>query len=345
MLLLSVIFNKKIRKPLIQLASQNKNMAGLEEDFETDELKCLDMALARGTHERYLKENYIKSLYLYNLLTGGEMPLFIPQKDLSYLKETFDGNYYCVLLLKVQELQKNQNKVPAEPSVRQEEYKLYRYTVCNLSDEIFGEAFCCKAVDMGENQVAILFFLQKKAVSEEYILCFKQLKGFAGNMFPITVSGSLGAIVEDRKDIYVSYHNAKQYLEMNQLINREELINANNQASANYQEKNKKLVEAIREYTEYNFNNPDLSLKSISNTFGLSTTYIGKIFRSIQGEAYSTYVTNYRLEKSKLALIQTTKTVNEIANEFGFANSTYFATLFKNTYGMTPTTFRSKKHK
>lgn len=340
--LLSVIFNKKIRKPLIQLARQNKNMAGLDEGFETDELKCLDMALARGTHEKYLKENYIKTLYLYNLLTGEEMPLFIPQKDLNYLKENYSGNYYCVLLLKVRELAKLQDSEPEELSVKQEEYKLYRYTVCNLSDEIFSEDFRCKAVDMGEDQVGILFFLDKKAVSEEYILCFKQIKGFAEKMFPITISGSLGIVVEERKDIYVSYHKAKQYLEMNQLIGREELIDANNQVSANYQEKNKKLVESILEYTEYNFNNPDLSLKSISQIFGLSTTYLGKIFRSVQGEAYSSYVTNYRLEKSKLALLQTAKTVNEIASEAGFTNSTYFATLFKNTYGMTPTAFRSK---
>jgi YesN/AraC family two-component response regulator len=104
-------------------------------------------------------------------------------------------------------------------------------------------------------------------------------------------------------------------------------------------------VDSILEYTEYNFYNPELSLKNISQIFGLSTTYLGKIFKSIQGEAYSTYLTNYRLEKSKLALVQTTKTVNEITGEIGLTNSTYFATLFKNTYGMTPTAFRSRHNK
>jgi YesN/AraC family two-component response regulator len=152
-------------------------------------------------------------------------------------------------------------------------------------------------------------------------------------------------IVDRQKDIVISYQKARQYLEMNQLINREELIDSNNQVSINYQEKNKKLVDSILEYTEYNFNNPELSLKNISQIFGLSTTYLGKIFKSIQGEAYSTYLTNYRLEKSKLALIRTTKAVNEIASEIGFTNSTYYATLFKNTYGITPTVFRSRHNK
>lgn len=95
------------------------------------------------------------------------------------------------------------------------------------------------------------------------------------------------------------------------------------------------------EYTNSNFKNPDLSLKSISQVFGLSTTYIGKIFKSIQGESYSNYVMNYRLEKTKVALLDKTKTINDIAIEFGFTNSAYYASLFKNAYGMTPTVFRN----
>lgn len=337
--LLSVIFNKKIRKPLTKLVEQYRNMMGSEDYIEADELKYLDTALARGKHEMYLRERYIRTLYLHNLMIGEQMPLFVPQKDIISMETQYKADFYCVMLLRIQNLEQ------LEDSVREEEYKLYRYIIGNLSDEIFGSSFHCKAVDMGEELVGVLFFLDEKAIAEEYVLFFKQLKDFAERTFRITVSGSLGQIVDRQKDIVVSYQKARQYLEMNQLISREELIDSNNQVSINYQEKNKKLAESILEYTEYNFNNPELSLKNISQIFGLSTTYLGKIFKSIQGEAYSTYVTNYRLEKSKLALLQTTKTVNEIASEIGFTNSTYFATLFKNTYGMTPTAFRNRSNK
>lgn len=334
--LLSVIFNKKIRKPLTKLMEQYRNMMGSEDYLETDELKYLDTALARGKHEMYLRERYIRTLYLHNLMIGELMPLLMPQRDISSMEKQYYANYYCVMLLRIQNLEQ------LEDTTKEEEYKLYRYIICNLSDEIFGSGFKCKAVDMGEELVGVLFFLEEKDIAEEYVLLFKQLKDFAERTFHITVFGSLGKIVDSQKDIGISCQKARQYLEMNQLISREELIDSNNQVSINYQEKNKKLVDSILEYTDYNFCNPELSLKNISQIFGLSTTYLGKIFKSIQGEAYSTYVTNYRLEKSKLALLQTTKTVNEIAGEIGFTNSTYFATLFKNTYGMTPTAFRSR---
>ncbi len=333
---LSVIFNRKIRKPLTKLVEQYQNMMGYEDYIETDELKYLDTALARGKHEMYLREKYIRTLYLHNLMVGEQMPLYVPTKDINFMEKQYTADFYCVMLLRIHNLEQQ------EDTSDEEEYKLYRYIICNLSDEIFGSGFECKAVDMGEELVSVLFFLEEKVVAEEYVLFFKQLKDFAEKTFRITVSGSLGQIVDSQKDIAISYQKARQYLEMNQLISREELIDANNQVSINYQEKNKKLVASIMEYTEYNFNNPELSLKNISQIFGLSTTYLGKIFKSIQGEAYSTFVTNYRLEKSKLALLETTKTVNEIAGEIGFTNSTYFATLFKNTYGMTPTAFRSR---
>ena len=336
--LISAVFNKKIRKPLAILVEQCRNMMGYEDGPEMDELKYLDTAIARGKHEMYLREKYIRTLYLHNLMVGEPMPLFVPQKDVCSMEKQYSANFYCVMLLHIQNLEE------LTDTVREEEFKLYRYVVGNLADEIFGSCFQCKSVDMGDELVGVLFFLEDKSMAEEYVLFFKQLKEFAEKTFRINVSGSLGQIVAVQKSIRISYHKAKQYLEMNQLINREEIIDSNNQVSINYQEKNKKLVDSILEYTEYNFNNAELSLKNISQIFGLSTTYLGKIFKSIQGEAYSTYLTNYRLEKSKLALLQTKKTVNEIAAEIGFTNSTYFATLFKNTYGLTPTAFRSRNN-
>ncbi len=334
-LLISTVFNYEIRKLLNRLINRCRTMIESEESYENDELKYLDIALARGKHEKYLRENYIRELYLHNIILGEQMPLFVLQKDLDRLKEKYHAEYYCVMLLKIQ------NLIPLEDTSREDEYKLYRYVICNLSDEIFGKNFSCKSADMGEELVALLFFLDKKDMEGDYVLCFRQLKEYIEEIFQITVSGSLGLIVEEAKDIFVSYQKARQYLEMNELISREELIDANNRISINYQEKNRKLVESIIEYTEYNFDNPDLSLKSISQIFGLSTTYLGKIFRSIQEEAYASFVTNYRLEKSKTILLHTTKTIHEIAQEIGFTNSAYYATLFKNTYGITPTAFRN----
>ena len=334
-LLITILFNKKIKKPLIQLVNKCRSGADAAELHDMDELRYLDIAIARGKQERYAHQNYIRTQFLRCLLLGHQMPVMIPDHEIKQIRAKYTAGHYCVLILKIQGLK------PLEEAEREEEFKIYRYTICNLADEIFEKSFRCKSVDIGNDLAGVLFMLDQKDISEEYMLMFKQLKQFAEEMIHITVSGSLGLIVDRQRDVSISYQKARQYLEMNQLIGREELIDSNNHVTANYHEKNKKLVDSILEYTGSNYKNPDLSLKSVSQVFGLSTTYVGKIFKSIQGESYSNYVMNYRLEKTKTALLETTKTINEIAIEYGFTNSAYYATVFKNAYGMTPTAFRN----
>ena len=82
-------------------------------------------------------------------------------------------------------------------------------------------------------------------------------------------------------------------------------------------------------------------MKSIAQTFNLSPTYLGKIFKSIKKCSYSVFLTNYRLERSKTLLLETSKPISEIALEVGFANSSYYATVFKGAYGMTPSVYRN----
>ena len=250
------------------------------------------------------------------------------------LRQEFYAAFYCVLLIEIQPLQE-----PAEQE-KAEEYKIYRYTVCNLADEIFGESFPCKTVETGETTVAVLLMTEKEVVSDEYILCFRQLKEFVEKQVGISANGSLGSVVAAQNEICLSYEKARQYLEMSRLIGRDKLVDSNNAASASYQEKNEKLVESIKEYAKLYFTDPELSLKSISQQFELSTTYLGKIFKSIRGVSFSAYVTQYRLEQSKVILMETNRTVAEIAEQVGFSNSTYYTTVFRNLYGITPSAFR-----
>lgn len=335
-ILISVLFSRKLRKPLVQLVNKCRATVGAEELYDEDELQFIDKAIARVEHERYQSERYVQAQFLRNLMLGQEMPFFVSREITERLKEEFKAAFYCVLLMKIEPLQE-----PNEQE-RAEEYKIYRYTVCNLADEIFGESFACKTVETGEKTVAVLLMPEKEVVSDEYILCFRQLKEFVEKQVGISVNGSLGSVVDRQSEICLSFAKAKQYLEMSRLIGRDKLVDSNNAASANYQEKNEKLVESIEEYAKLNLADSGLSLKSISQNFGLSTTYLGKIFKSIRGISFSAYVTQCRLEQSCVMLRETNRTVSEIADQVGFSNSTYYTTVFKNAYGITPSAYRSK---
>lgn len=334
----STLFSKKMQKPLIQLVNKCRGTVGMDESFTEDEWLYIDKTIARIGHEKYMNENYIKSQFLKNLILGHGMPFLLPKERLDSLSEKYKSSCYAVLLVKIQSIHDiTENRL-------EEEFNIYRFTICNLADEIFGENYRCKTVDLDEDMVAVLLMLDNCSIPDNYILCFNKLKEFTRDNVGIILSGSLGCIVDDQNEIYISYQKANQYMKVSNLIGKNELINSNNISNISYQEKNQKLVESIIEYTQLNYINPDLSLKSISQMFNLSTTYVGKIFKSIQGSSYSSYLTNYRLEESKIQLMETSKTVNEIASELGFTNSTYFTTVFKNTFGMTPTIFRNRSN-
>ncbi|MDD6175608.1 MAG: helix-turn-helix transcriptional regulator [Firmicutes bacterium] len=334
--LISVLFSHKLQKPLRQLVNKCRATVGAEELHDEDELQFIDKAITRVEHERYQSEHYVQAQFLRNLMLGQEMPFFVSREITERFGKKFHSAFYCVLLIEIQPMKELSERERAE------EYKIYRYTVCNLADEIFGEDFSCKTVETGEKTVAVLLMLEQETVSEKYVLCFRQLKEFVEKQVDISVNGSLGSVVDRQNEICLSFTKAKQYLEMSRLIGRDKLVDSNNASNSNYQEKNEKLVESIEEYAKLNLSDPGLSLKSLSQNFGLSTTYLGKIFKSIRGVSFSAYVTQCRLERSCAALRETNRTVSEIAEQVGFSNSTYFTTVFKNAYGVTPSAYRNK---
>ena len=61
------------------------------------------------------------------------------------------------------------------------------------------------------------------------------------------------------------------------------------------------------------------------------------IFRSTPNN----YLTNLRIRRAKLLLVQTSLSVTDIAAQCGYADRNYFARLFKKHTDMTPTEFRT----
>lgn len=335
----SVIFSRKVKKPLRQLANKCREAVGMETVNVEDEMLFIDHAIAKVEHEQYQSEQFIQMQFLSNLIVGKELPFLVSKECVRKLRSQIEAPYYAVLLIRFQP------KTEIAPEKRGEEYRILRYTMCNLSDEIFGEPFKCKTAEMGEDTVAVLLMLQEERVSEEYQISFNQLKIFVDKEVGIRIAGSLGPIVSAQQEIGFSYTKAAQYLDLNRIANHGELVDFNNATGISYQEKNERLAASIEEYAVLHLADPDLSLKGIAQHFDLSAAYLGKIFKSVSGQSFAAFLMQRRLELSRTALLETKKTVAEIAVQSGFSNATYFTTAFKNAYDMTPTAFRNQIRK
>jgi AraC-like DNA-binding protein len=86
----------------------------------------------------------------------------------------------------------------------------------------------------------------------------------------------------------------------------------------------------------------DISVKDIANFVGLSRTYLTRIFTKHLNVGPGEYINQYRVERAKMLLINTKKSIKEISHETGFNYTHYFTAFFKRSTGLTPTDYREK---
>jgi len=102
--------------------------------------------------------------------------------------------------------------------------------------------------------------------------------------------------------------------------------------------------DTIRSITEYIKNNltGDLSLSFLASLAGFSPTYFHKLFKSSTGKTVRDYVEEQRIKKAINLIIETNRTITEIAYECGFSSQSYFNYAFKRRTNMTPKEYAVK---
>lgn len=103
------------------------------------------------------------------------------------------------------------------------------------------------------------------------------------------------------------------------------------------------LIEKAQNYIHEHYAEPNISLDLVSSIAGLSPSYLGKLFKGATRQSFSEYLNNTRLEKAKDLLASTSETAARISESVGIYNITYFSTLFKKKYGLTPSAFREQE--
>ena len=86
----------------------------------------------------------------------------------------------------------------------------------------------------------------------------------------------------------------------------------------------------------------DLSLHSIAEQISVNSSYLSKLFRKECGCTLTDYVTRQRMEHAVRLLRDDSKSVQSVAAECGFLDTTYFIRVFKKHYQMTPAAYREQ---
>lgn len=101
----------------------------------------------------------------------------------------------------------------------------------------------------------------------------------------------------------------------------------------------------MQEIATYIYDNYDkkISLDDMSRKFHISRSYLSKKFKTITGFGFKEYLINVRIKNACTMLLETNKSITDIAFECGFNDSNYFGDAFRHVKGVSPNKYRKNK--
>ncbi|SDE55955.1 Response regulator containing CheY-like receiver domain and AraC-type DNA-binding domain [Paenibacillus sp. UNCCL117] len=99
------------------------------------------------------------------------------------------------------------------------------------------------------------------------------------------------------------------------------------------------IIERVKKYIQAHIRSP-LSLDLLAHHVSLSPRYLSRVFKDEVGMNFTDFVTNQRIDKASELILTTDLTVEQIADQVGFNSSAYFIKKFKESYGVTPKTYK-----
>lgn len=97
-----------------------------------------------------------------------------------------------------------------------------------------------------------------------------------------------------------------------------------------------KLVTQMLHYIYENYDDPDFSLKKVSEQLYVNYSYLSAQFTKEMGMSASQYVTRFRMQKAADELRNGQENMIEVACSVGYTDVKYFYRCFKREFGITP---------
>lgn len=83
-----------------------------------------------------------------------------------------------------------------------------------------------------------------------------------------------------------------------------------------------------------------LSLKEVANQVYFSQSHFSRLFKKEVGLNFTDYLNKERVRRAKELLIYSNRSINEISESVGFAQTSYFCKIFKENTTVSPAVFR-----
>ncbi|MBQ8593053.1 MAG: response regulator [Bacteroidaceae bacterium] len=100
-----------------------------------------------------------------------------------------------------------------------------------------------------------------------------------------------------------------------------------------------KFVERAKKFIESNMDNADLTLNDFTEAMNMGRTALSNKIQALLGLSPMDFVLDMRMKRACQLLLSNQYSISEVAYKVGFNTPKYFSTIFKRTYGKTPTEY------
>ncbi len=224
----------------------------------------------------------------------------------------------------------------------------------NCGVTVYGTTVDYKCIEAAlENMLSAVKNRKKEEFTESLTRYLKEAVHMNEQSFAIQTAEFAVKICEMKG--YITFNEQKEsnicrYIgELKAITKRSELEewfwklydNANQQMEKVQKHSASDAMDKIVNYICNDYSNPDMNLDMLAQQLGISASYCGKKFKEMTGMSVTDYITKTRIEKARELLIkEPEKEIAMVAMEVGFRSQGYFATKFREYYGVSPSKFR-----
>ena len=96
----------------------------------------------------------------------------------------------------------------------------------------------------------------------------------------------------------------------------------------------------IIDFVKQNINQP-LKVSDVASHFNYNESYLSHFFTSVADIPLKQLILNLKIDAANILLVDTNKTINEIAADLAFSSAQHFVKVYKRITGLTPTAYRN----
>ena len=106
----------------------------------------------------------------------------------------------------------------------------------------------------------------------------------------------------------------------------------------------RRLQQALKKFVDENLFDKELCLTMVAEHLDISIYSISRMFKAATGSNFKDYISDKRLERARILLLTTSESVGSITEAVGFDRVSYFSTLFRKKYGISPSQYRKEQN-